>query len=242
MTDAVIATVPVGTFPGGVGVNPTTERVYVANEGSNSVSVIQDDATDPETQIDSGPAGPTSDATPTFTFSSNEGGSTFECRVDSAPFASCTSPHTTGVLAGGPHTFEVRATDPAGHTDQSPASRSFTVQIAVDLDIMPGSDSNSINTSSRGLIPVAILSTPDFDAPGQVDKQSLTFGASGDEESLAKCPKSAEDVNDDGLLDQVCLFLAGEAGFQLGDTEGVLKGTTLGGTPIEGTDSVRIVR
>ena len=36
----VIATVPVGTAPGGVGVNPTTDRVYVANSTSNSVSVI----------------------------------------------------------------------------------------------------------------------------------------------------------------------------------------------------------
>jgi uncharacterized repeat protein (TIGR01451 family) len=36
----VVATVPVGDGPGGVGVNPTTNRVYVANYTSNSVSVI----------------------------------------------------------------------------------------------------------------------------------------------------------------------------------------------------------
>ena len=36
----VVATVPVGTNPYGVGVNPTTNRIYVANLSGNTVSVI----------------------------------------------------------------------------------------------------------------------------------------------------------------------------------------------------------
>src|SRR3972149_2195194 len=39
-TPAVIATVPVGFSPEGVGVNPTTDRVYVSNVLSATVSVI----------------------------------------------------------------------------------------------------------------------------------------------------------------------------------------------------------
>jgi hypothetical protein len=89
------------------------------------------DATDPETTIDSGPSGLTNDPTPTFTFSSTEAGSSFECKVDSAPYAACSSPKTvTPSLSNGPHTFYVRATDPAGNTDQTPASQSFTVDSA----------------------------------------------------------------------------------------------------------------
>jgi Bacterial Ig-like domain len=84
------------------------------------------DTTPPQTTIDSGPSGPTNDPTPTFGFSS-EPGAGFQCRIDSASFASCTSPYTAAPLSDGLHSFEVRATDGAANVDPSPASRSFTV-------------------------------------------------------------------------------------------------------------------
>lgn len=83
----------------------------------------------PDTGITAGPQGLTNDATPSFEFSSEEG-NTFECRMDStseAAFESCSSPFTSKTLAEGDHTFEVRATDLDGNTDQTPASRSITV-------------------------------------------------------------------------------------------------------------------
>jgi len=113
--------------------------------------------------------------------------------------------------------------------------------IPVEIDIKPGSYPNSINPKSKGNIPVAILSSSTFDAPSQVDKTSLTFGRTGDEESLAFCNPSGEDVNGDGLLDLVCHFETEKTGFQHGDTQGVLKGKTMDGTPIKGTDYVKIV-
>jgi hypothetical protein len=114
--------------------------------------------------------------------------------------------------------------------------------ITVDLDIKPRSFPNSINRKGRGRTPVAILSSPTFDAPAEVDKTSLTFSRTGDEASLAFCTNSNEDVNDDGLVDVVCHFYNQATGFQIGDTEGVLKGVTQGGLPFEGVDSVRIVK
>ncbi len=65
--------------------------------------------------------------TTTFAFSSTEAGSSFQCRVDAAAFASCTSPYTTSALPAGPHTFEVRSIDAAGNTDLTPAKASFKV-------------------------------------------------------------------------------------------------------------------
>jgi hypothetical protein len=85
------------------------------------------DTTAPDTTIGSGPNGLTNDATPSFAFTSTEAGSTFACRVDSGAWNACTSPWTTPALGDGDHTVSVRATDAAGNTDATPATRSFTV-------------------------------------------------------------------------------------------------------------------
>jgi len=123
-------------------------------------------------------------------------------------------------------------------TDYSPP----LLTVEIKIDIKPGSDPNSVNPRSKGKIPVAILSTMDFDAPAKVDLESLTFGGTGeDKESLAFCNPSPEDVNGDGFDDLVCHFYTQETGFICRDTEGILRGQTMEGDPIEGSDSVRIV-
>ena len=114
----------------------------------------------------------------------------------------------------------------------------FTVVL---IDVKPGSFPNPINRKSRGRIPVAILSNPDFDAPNLVNRTSLTFGATGNEISLAFCNDSAEDVNRDGFPDLVCHFDTLKANFQTGDTQGVLQGQTVEGILIRAMDSVRVV-
>jgi len=88
------------------------------------------DATAPETTILSGPPALSDDATPEFTFASNEAEGSFTCKVDGVASA-CTSPTTVGPLADGAHTFTVEATDAAGNTDPTAASLSFTVQSAL---------------------------------------------------------------------------------------------------------------
>ena len=71
-------------------------------------------------------ASPTDDTTPTFTFGSTEAG-TFQCRVDTAAFATCTSPRTLPAVGQGSHTFDVRAVDGVGNVDATPASQTFVV-------------------------------------------------------------------------------------------------------------------
>jgi hypothetical protein len=85
------------------------------------------DRTAPDTVIDSGPSGSVSATTGQFTFSSPEAGAAFECSVDGATFASCTTPFTTATLAEGQHTFAVRAKDAVGNVDVTPATRTWTV-------------------------------------------------------------------------------------------------------------------
>lgn len=113
--------------------------------------------------------------------------------------------------------------------------------LPVSIDIKPGTSENAINIKSGGKIPVAILSSVTFDAPNEVDKRSLTFGRTGTEPSLALCGAVAQDVNGDGLLDQVCHFYTALTGFQPGNTQGFLKGVTTEGVPIEGSDTVSIL-
>jgi uncharacterized delta-60 repeat protein len=115
-----------------------------------------------------------------------------------------------------------------------------TAVIKVSVDIEPGESPNAINPGSNGTTPVAILSSATFNAPSQVDTSSLRFGRTGTEASLAFC-SSPEDVNGDGRLDVVCHFTTKKEGFQPGDSQGVLTGQTVAGTPISGTDSVVIV-
>lgn len=117
---------------------------------SGCETVDAPDTTAPETTITSGPAqgATTSDSTPTLEFTASEAGSSFGCRVDAAAFAPCSSQHTTAALGDGQHTFEVRATDQAGNTDQTPAGRTFTVAF--------GGGGPSTDTTP----PVALLSGP----------------------------------------------------------------------------------
>jgi hypothetical protein len=89
------------------------------------------DATAPNTVITDGPEGPTKTG-PSFAFISTEASSTFECRMDSAAFAACSSPKAYASLDQGNHTFRVRAIDRLGNADGSPALREFKFDSQVE--------------------------------------------------------------------------------------------------------------
>ena len=67
------------------------------------------DTTPPDTTIDSGPSGTITTDQATFTFAGDPAGDTakVQCRIDSEPFADCTSPKTFTGLTDGPHTAEL---------------------------------------------------------------------------------------------------------------------------------------
>jgi len=107
----------------------------------------------------------------------------------------------------------------------------------VAIDIKPGSDPNSINSMSKGVIPVAILTTEDFDA-ANVDPATVRFGPN----QVAPIRWDYEDVDSDGDIDLSLKFDTQAVGFAPGDTEATLTGETLGGCCFWGTDSVNIVK
>jgi hypothetical protein len=80
----------------------------------------------PQASITSGPNGATNSPSPRFEFSSPEA-ATFQCKLDSGDWETCSSPKSYADLPDGAHAFSVRAIDEAGKVDPSPASLTFTV-------------------------------------------------------------------------------------------------------------------
>lgn len=96
------------------------------------------DTTPPETKIDTAPPDPSPSPTVSFTYESNEPGSSFECSLDGVPFAPCAPSGTTYAgLADGPHGFQVRAIDPSANVDPTPAGYSFSVLAGSPTPLQP---------------------------------------------------------------------------------------------------------
>ncbi len=111
----------------------------------------------------------------------------------------------------------------------------------VVIDITPKRLNNTIAVK-HGTVPVAILSTPAFNAPHTMHWGSIRFGRSGYEDSLSSC--KVADVNGDRLNDLLCSFHRDATDFRCRDREGTLRGETRDGNPLEGvvgTDAVEIV-
>lgn len=109
--------------------------------------------------------------------------------------------------------------------------------VEVTIDIKPGSADNPINLRSGGVTPVAIVSTPDFDAT-TVDPSSVRFGPAKAAETHGR--GHPQDVNGDGVRDLVLHFTTRDSGITRGDTEGCLTGSTTTGQTIFGCDRVTV--
>ena len=103
------------------------------------------------------------------------------------------------------------------------------------IDIKPGSDQNSINLKSKGVVPVAVLTTDDFNA-ATIDPATIEFaGASPVRWKL-------EDVDDDGDDDMMFHFNTEELNLDQDSTVATLTAhQLLTEVIVTGTDEVRIV-
>jgi hypothetical protein len=115
---------------------------------AGTASCVDPNTAPPQTTIESGPTGTVAVTTATFGFSSSDGGSTFECRLDSGLWGVCTSPKSFAGLSSGQHTFEVRASDLAGNVDPTPASRTWTVAAGPVALFSDGFESGSFSAWS----------------------------------------------------------------------------------------------
>ena len=133
--------------------------------GSHTFQVRATDGVDPSTSaartwtvdtvappvptITSGPSRPVASRSASFSFTDDEGGTTFECRLDGGLFAPCVSPRVLTGLAQGPHTFRVRALDAAGNASAA-ASRAWKVDtIAPRTTIVTGPKLRTASHTAR---------------------------------------------------------------------------------------------
>src|SRR5262249_16317826 len=106
----------------------------------------------------------------------------------------------------------------------------------------PGSSTNPITLPGSGSLPVAILSSSDFNAL-TTTVSTVCFGDAGAPQerdcSVANGQGDHVDVNGDGRLDLVLTFHLPQTGIDLGDTRACLTGKTLDGVSIAGCDAIR---
>jgi len=136
---------------------------------------------------------------------------------------------------------------------------SYLAGLDVAVDIKPGTCPNPLNLSSRGLFPVAVLGTEDFDV-SQIDVASIRLaGVGAVRSSYEDVSSPVVDGNDcqcgqtgpDGFMDLTLKFRTEDIVEELiklgGDLEKGevweldLTGQLLDGTPIEGSDCVNLV-
>ena len=133
----------------------------------------------------------------------------------------------------GTYTIGLRVTDPGGLSDTDTANV-IVNPFPISTDIKPGAYPNPINLGSKGVIPVAVLTTDDFDA---IDLDPVTVIFAG--ASPLRWVK--QDVDWDGDMDLLFHFDALELGLTGSSTDAVLSGKTFDGISVEGVDSIKIV-
>jgi hypothetical protein len=124
--------------------------------------------------------------------------------------------------------------------------------IMIPIDIKPGSNPNCFNPDGHGVIPVAILGSPDFDV-SQINYSTLSFeGVAVRIKRNDKPQCSIEDVSGDfsaslegapdGFDDLVCQFVdTFTDGWISGDGAATVNGNLYDGTLIQGSDSICVV-
>ena len=143
----------------------------------------------------------------------------------------CISDIWIGAVTSAPGTIAITAIPPG------------TVVSRIEIDILPFISRNVWPCGFNFTIPVAVLSSPDFDA-SKIDPKTVRFGKTGVEaldptRNIVSAAKRMKDVNGDGLPDMLFVFWFNQTGFNCSDIPAgsrsaivnpILKGTAKNGT------------
>jgi len=137
---------------------------------------------------------------------------------------------SSGSLADGPMSL---------HSTGSISFEVFSFQVAVD--VRPLSELNRFFLLSQLWLPVAVLSTPDFDAT-TIDPSTVVVSGAPVASLFGSLPMAGPyDINGDGMLDLLMFVRIPDLDLSLEDNVAVLEGQTYDGLSVRGTDFVDIV-
>ena len=287
----VISTVPVGIYPMDVAITPDGAFAYVTNYDSGDVSVIR---TSDNTVVDTVPAGDGPrgiDITPDGAFAYVANRLTNDASVirtsDNMVVASVSTapaePRWVAITPDGDYAYVtlhttaevaiIRTVDnalidrvPVGDGPVGIDIAVIPEEIPVYVDIKPGSWPNPLQLKGRGVLPVAICGTEEFDVT-TIDPETVRLTIEGVTEEVPPLrwsyedaatpymgePGSGHDLEGDGYLDLTLKFKTREVIETLGldafsDRDVVVLMLTgnlkaeHGGTPIQGQDCIVILK
>jgi len=113
--------------------------------------------------------------------------------------------------------------------------------IKVSIDVKPGAE-NDFDGSVETELPVAILSSSEFDATTDIDPDSLAVAGARVQmlgQGSDGCP-GISDVDGNGSDDTTCQIPVMEGPFSIGASNLVLEGLTPDGFPFEGHDDINV--
>lgn len=159
-----------------------------------------------------------------------------------------------GLIVGDTYDIHLKVTDSVGQSDTADSTLTIVPPIEVAVDIKPGSCPNPLNVKSRGVLPVAILGSQEFDVT-DVDVASIQLaGVDPNRSSYEDVATPVTDENEcectedanDGYLDLTLKFKTQEIVEAIGDVDHGdvltldLDGVLFGERPIVGTDCIVI--
>jgi hypothetical protein len=130
-----------------------------------------------------------------------------------------------------------------GVSSLSPFAVVIGKPVTVTIQIKPPSSAPvSINLSSGGMVPIAILSTSTFDATKVVPSSILIDGAKVNLKGKGTYQCSSQDVNGDHRADLLCQVTTNQIDLIPGSDMAILTATTTSGTPIQGQEAINVVK
>lgn len=127
-------------------------------------------------------------------------------------------------------TITLVVTDNSGATD-------FQDLAWVPVDVMPGSDTNPVNLRSKGVTPIALLSSATLDTM-TIAPTTFKVGPLG--AAVQETAAKGEDVNNDGFIDQVVHARTQDLGLAADATQLCLTGNLSNNRSISSCDAVSV--